>query len=151
MPCEIRLSVPARTAEIHAVRTVTGPDIIDTCRTLFRHPDWEPGFSTLWITEELRSLVVSLDDVAAFRAEAPEFARLRGGGRTAVVSVDVYAEQIALLLGLKLAEAPGGAARSLRLFETTENARAWLGTAPSTDPEVRPEARSGLSNLGFGP
>lgn len=109
--------------------TVTGDEIIATCRALFQHPDWAPGFSTLWLTEDIRSLVVSLDDVAAFNAEAPEFARLRGGGRTAVVSVDVYAEQIAILLGLKLAEAPGGSTRSLRLFEEAEAARAWLQAA----------------------
>jgi hypothetical protein len=109
--------------------TVTGPEIITACRTLFRHPEWEPGSSTLWLLGDVRSLIVSLDDTDAFTLDAAEFARLRGGGRSAFVCTDVYTQQIALLLAVKTAEMPGGAARSCRLFDRADEARAWLASA----------------------
>lgn len=129
VPHSLRFCAASRAVEIHMAGTVTGPEILSACRSLFKHPDWEPGLSTLWLLGDIRSLIVSLDDTGAFAAEAAEFARLRGGGRSAFVCTDVYTQQIALLLAIRTAEAPGGAARSCRLFDRVEDARAWLSSA----------------------
>ena len=147
MPYTYAISPEERFARIRLLGTVEGREITAAWHAVVSDPLWKRGFGSLWDASGI-SLHILLDDIEAFSVQAGEHSKLRGPGRTAIVTTDVSVHINALLLCLK---SKGGQDRAFRIFQCVGDAEAWLGEVTtdaadlSREPpsSVRWEERSG--------
>lgn len=135
MPYEIDIDPANGLARIYfRCTTLFGEGIVEAAQAVFFHPLWERGFSTLWLTEEVKSIVVLPKHVEAYEAAAPGIRAKRGPGRSAVVTSKFEVELTALMLALKTAGDAKGSDRSFRLFKDVAAAEAWLARSEEVPP-----------------
>lgn len=136
MPYAFTISPDQHLARVRLIGAVEGREITAAWHAVVSAPAWEQGFASLWDATGIH-LHILLDDVEAFSAGADEHARLRGPGRTAIVTSDVSVHINALLLCLK---SKGGHEREFRIFQCVAEAEAWLAeaTACMAAPSERP-------------
>ena len=103
---------------------------IGVMETLYRHPDWRPGYSALWDGREIKQLLIDPDDLKRILAIILEYRPMVGPGRAAFVmprDLDYVITRLVLHRG-------GTPERERRTFPRLEPALEWLAEAGNTRP-----------------
>lgn len=123
MPFECRIDPGQRLGWVALIGAVDGDNFLAAMDGLYRHPDWQPGFSALWDARRLHQLLLEPADthriLAAMQTLAPEI----GVGRAAFVvprDIDYTIARLFIYRG-----ATEG--RERRTFADVDEALRWLG------------------------
>lgn len=118
MAFSVQIDPAARRGLVRMWGVVTGPEILDACRTLFDDPAWRRSYGLLWDDLEIASIDIDVRGINGVAAEA-RFYRDRISLAAVVVrrpSVKVIAEMLIWFTQMQ----------GVALFTSLPEAEAWL-------------------------
>jgi len=125
MPYRVLLSKKEGLGVVELSGEVDWGDLGAAMRTLYGHPDWEPGFSTLWDARAITSFHVFPEDFPAVQASFEAAARARGEGGASAIAAREGDEALWVLFP-KLGPPTR---RRVGVFTQLEEALAFVGRA----------------------
>jgi hypothetical protein len=81
VPLPYVIDPDAHVATVTLSGTVHGRQIAETMETMFRDPDWRPGFDVFWHGGQITQLLFEKDDLPGFVRVQREYAEAAGDGR----------------------------------------------------------------------
>lgn len=125
MPFDCRIEPERRLGWIVLTGTVDGEGFLEAMEALYRHPDWQPGFSALWDARRLGQLLLEPADMHRILAAMQALASQMGQGRAAFVVPREIDYTIARLFIYRGATGE----RERRTFGDVDEALRWLAGA----------------------
>ncbi len=101
---------------------IDGAVFVQAMDALYRHADWQPGFSALWDARGIRELLIGPEDVARVMEAMTRLEPLMGEGRGAFV----VPREIDYVIARLLIHRGASSKRERRTFSRIEAALAWL-------------------------
>lgn len=101
---------------------IDGALFVRAMDAIYRHPDWQPGFSALWDARDIRELLIDPADVASVTNVMTRLEPLMGEGRAAFV----VPREIDYAIARLLIHRGASSKRERRTFSSMKEALAWL-------------------------